>query len=72
VSHSDKLDLLPSESPGSFPGGADILTCFVFFSVEGGGAASGGSQGCCGGCWERGTHPMSGGERGLGAALAST
>ena len=40
--------------------------------MDGGAAASGGSGGCCGGCWDGGTHAMSGGEGDLGVGLAST
>ena len=50
MSPSEELELLPSESPGSDPRGADILTCLGVFGVDGGGAASGGGGGCCGGC----------------------
>ena len=71
-SPSNKLELLLSKSPGSNPGGAAILTCFGFFGVDGGGAASGGGGGCCGGCWDGGTHAVSGGEGGLGAGLGSS
>ena len=72
MSPSEELELLPSESPESDPGGADILTCFGVFGVDGGGAASVGSGGCCGGAWDGGTHAVSGGEGGLGARLSST
>jgi len=72
VSPSEEVELLPSESSGSDTGGADILTCFEVFGVDGRGAASGGSGGCCGGCWDGGTHAVSGGEGGLGAGLGST
>ena len=63
-----ELELLPSESPGSDPGGADILTSFGFFGVDGGGAASGDGGGCCGGCcggcWDGGSTSL--GELGSG------
>jgi len=72
VSPSDDLELLPSELPVSDPGEADILTCLGVFGVDGVGAASGGGGGCCGGCWDGGTHTMSGGKGGLGASLGST
>jgi len=69
---SEKLELLPSESPGSDSGGADILTCFGVFGVDGGQAASGGGGGCFGGCWDGGIHVVSSGEGGLGTGLGST
>ena len=72
MSPSGELELLSSESLGSDPGGAAILTCFGVFVVDGGGAASGGGGGCCGGCWDGGTHAMSEGEGGLDVGLGST
>jgi len=72
VSPSEELELLPSESPGSDPGEANILTCFGVLGVDGGGAASGGAGGYCCGCWNSGTHAVSGGEGGLGTGLGST
>jgi len=72
VSPSEELELLPSESPGSDAGGADILTCFGVFGVDGGRAASGGGGGGCCGCWDGSTHVVSGGEGGLGAGLGSS
>jgi len=69
---SDELELLPSESPGSDTGGTNIPTCFEVFGVDGREAASIGGGCCCGGCWDSGTHAMSGGEGCLGAGLGST
>ena len=40
--------------------------------MDGRGAASGGGGGCCGGCWDSGTHAVSGGEGGLSVGLDST
>ena len=71
-SPSQEVELLPSKSAGSDPGRADILTCFRVFAVDGGGATSGGGGGCCGGCWDAGTHAVSGGEGGLSAVPDST
>jgi len=71
VSPSEELELLPSESPRSDPGEADILTCFGVFGVDGGGAASEGGGGCGGVCWDGGTHALFGGEGGLAAGLGS-
>ena len=71
-SPSDEPELLLSESPGSDPGGADILTCFGVFGVDRGGAASWRGGDCCCCCWNGGTHALSGGEGGLGAGLGSS
>ena len=70
MSLSDKLEVLPSESPGSDPERVDILTCFWEpFGVDGGWATSGGGEGCCGGCLDAGTHAMSGDQGGLDVGL---
>jgi len=71
-SPSDELELLLAELPGPDPGGADNLTSFGVFGVDGRGAASEGCEGCWGGCWDGGYHAMSGGEGDLSAGLNST
>ena len=72
MSPSEELELLASESLRSDHGGANILTCFGVFGVDGGGADFGGGEGCRGGCWDGGTHAVSSSEGGLGAGLGST